>query len=330
MEKYNPLVSVIIPVFNTPICYMERCINSLLNQTFGDFEVLIIDDGSEDKLAVRYEEFSKADKRIKILHKKNGGVSSARNMGINEACGKYISFVDGDDWVSADYLELLVSGLEKYNSDLSIVEANYCYSEEDEKKDNVDSKEYIVLDKNRFYEQMLNSETIGGYLCNKMFKRSMVEQLRLNENLHYCEDFEFAARYCQNIAQVCFVSRKAYHYWQREQSARCLTVYNSRIFSLLEARKRINEIYAVECPEQMIRLEKDLLKVALNLRARYKFSKANNTEQYDVIKQVIDGYIGKVIKTAGFCEAINLALTFCFPKTAIRIKSETIRRKRKC
>ena len=103
-----PQISVIVPVYNAEK-YLHRCIDSILAQTFSDFELLLIDDGSKDNSGRICDEYAAKDSRIRVFHKKNGGVSSARNMGLDNAKGDWITFVDSDDWVKQDYLYSMIS-----------------------------------------------------------------------------------------------------------------------------------------------------------------------------------------------------------------------------
>ena len=320
----NPTLSIIIPVFNTESFLLKKCISSLINQRFKDFEILIIDDGSDENFATEYKNISKLDNRIKLLCKNNGGVSSARNLGIKNAVGRYISFVDSDDWVSSDFLELLVNNLELSGADLAVVEADYCYSEEDTTNNIRDSVEPIKVNKSSTYEQMLVSKTFAGFLCNKLFKRELMENLYLDESLHICEDFEFVSRYCKNINATSFIPLKVYHYRQRKPTMKSLTMYNSRGFSLLEARQKIENIYEDEAKEHAFLTHIYTLKAAINLRARYKVSKANNAEEYARIKEIINTYMHLAFRfnQIKIWETINILFAYCFPKVMLRMKAK--------
>lgn len=114
MENHNPKISVIVPVYNVEK-YLRRCVDSILAQTFTDFELLLIDDGSKDKSGEICDEYAKTDNRVKVFHKENGGVSSARNLGLDNAKGEWICFCDADDWVLSEWLQafsLLILGNE--------------------------------------------------------------------------------------------------------------------------------------------------------------------------------------------------------------------------
>ena len=106
-----PKISVIVPVYNTEK-YLHRCIDSILAQTFTDFELLLIDDGSKDNSGAICDEYAAKDSRVRVFHKENGGVSSARNLGLDNVRGEWVTFVDSDDWVEKEYIELFVKNID--------------------------------------------------------------------------------------------------------------------------------------------------------------------------------------------------------------------------
>ena len=116
-----PLISVIVPVYNTEK-YLPRCIDSILAQTFTDFELLLIDDGSTDKSGTICDEYAKKDKRIRVFHKENGGVSTARQLGIDKAIGIYSIHTDGDDWIEKDMLKDMYDKIIEKNADILIAD----------------------------------------------------------------------------------------------------------------------------------------------------------------------------------------------------------------
>ena len=137
----NPKISVIVPVYNAEK-YLQRCIDSILNQTFPNFELLLIDDGSKDQSGEICDEYAKKDSRVKVFHKENGGVSSARNVGIDNAVGEYICFCDSDDWVEKTWL---LSFFERMcDNDMLITSFNIY---ENEKK--VEFKSFVSLSDKR-------------------------------------------------------------------------------------------------------------------------------------------------------------------------------------
>lgn len=112
-----PLVSVVIPVYNVEK-YLDKCIQSVLSNSYRSIELICVNDGSKDKILSILQKYARLDKRVKVIDQQNGGVSSARNAGIKYSTGKYLAFIDADDYVSSDYFEKLVSSAEEYNADI--------------------------------------------------------------------------------------------------------------------------------------------------------------------------------------------------------------------
>lgn len=234
MKNQNPLVSIIIPVYNME-AYLDNCLNSILEQTYLNWELILIDDGSKDKSKNICENWAKKDKRILFFSQDNHGVSYSRNRGIRESRGKYIIFIDADDIVFNQYIEVLINAFNKYNIDLSII--SY-FSFQDEKE----SQYYTLLNKD--YE--IISENIGsiffsktdGTICSKMFKKSIIDKfkLRFNESIYVSEDLLFNMQYSSYCNEVSFNTSKLYGYRQRAESAvhkvisekwfTCLDVYS--------------------------------------------------------------------------------------------------------
>lgn len=320
------MVSIIVPVYNTPVKYLKKCVDSLLSQTYRDIEILLIDDGSDRHIADAVSKLGNLDKRIVVYHKDNGGVSSARNLGLEKAQGKYLSFVDSDDWVDQDFIELLVAGIETYGTDLSIVKFVYETGRGEKTElgeEEVSPKTFFVQE---LWKQLLHSTEIGGFLCNKLFKKELVTQ-RLDENLHYSEDFVFTALYTEKIQKAVFVDKRVYHYRQGQNNASSNFSYNNKIFSLLYSYKKLEEIYDKNAPEELAYVRCNRLKIALNLRARYKICRAENPKQYKELKRIIGLYMPRVLKSkCSFATKVNIIFTWMFPTLLFRIKNLILRR----
>ena len=117
MEK--PLISVVVPVYNVEK-YLEQCVNSIINQTYDNLEIILVNDGSKDKSPYLCDELAKKDSRISVIHKENGGPAETRNVGTEKASGEYIAFVDSDDWIHPKYIEILYNNLKENNAEISI------------------------------------------------------------------------------------------------------------------------------------------------------------------------------------------------------------------
>ena len=124
------MISIIVPVYNTEK-YLRRCIDSVLAQTYQDFELLLIDDGSKDSSGAICDEYAAQDARVRVFHKENGGVSSARNVGLDNARGEWITFVDADDWIESDMLELLLRKGEETGADIVMGDLLFAYPDRD-------------------------------------------------------------------------------------------------------------------------------------------------------------------------------------------------------
>lgn len=175
----TPLISIIVPVYKVEK-YVAQCIESLINQKHKNIEIIIVDDGSNDESGIICDDFSKTDSRIRVIHKENGGVSSARNVGLSEAKGDYISFVDGDDFVSTDYIsDMLKVALE---TSADIVTCNYYNVWNDGKKKEllplkIPTGEYIVKTGKESLSDMLYGKTCYASSCCKLYKKHIFNDI---------------------------------------------------------------------------------------------------------------------------------------------------------
>lgn len=211
-----PKLSVIVPIYNVEQ-YLERCIESILNQTFQDFELILVDDGSPDGSPRIIDEYVNKDNRIIALHQVNGGVSNARNNGLKHASGKYVSFIDPDDWIDNHMFQECVSYAERNDLDVVACNIDSFYPDGTIAQHPISfsgimsAKEFVlhIFDKPR---------TIFGGGCNKLFKRSMISDC-FDESLRICEDNLFLIQYCRNIQNGGVINKPFYHVFERENSA---------------------------------------------------------------------------------------------------------------
>lgn len=322
------MVSVIVPIYKVEE-YLPRCIDSILAQTYANLEIILVDDGSPDNCGAICDAYAQKDSRIVVIHKENGGVSAARNQGLKIAKGQYIAFVDSDDWVHSEYIALLVKGLNT-GADLAI-----CTMIETTKMaiDDmpIEPCPYKLFDKNECFYQMLHSKKIGGFLCNKLFKKELIVNT-LNENIYCSEDFVFCAQYAEGIQQAVVIDTPLYYYWKNLDSVTNMYgVFNDKFFSLLEAEKQLREIYIKNLPAVKDDITLNLLKVALNLYGRYKYNKCRNLKQELELKRVIKQYYPEIKKSKkiAFKEKINIFITKRFPVLLLKVKVTILGRKLK-
>lgn len=210
--KTNPVISVIVPVYKAEE-YLPRCIESIIAQTFVDFEVLLIDDGSPDNSGKICDDYAIKDKRIKVFHKSNGGVSSARNLGLDNAKGIWVSFIDADDYVSPDFFELGdCVGCE-------VLQKSYVVINEED--NSVEHKYLPEIDsfrtKDDFYRFFVTRRTSA--LWDKFILRELIGETRFNTKVHIGEDFLFFLSLLSRIKQYKFNRKGYYNYIIRKGSA---------------------------------------------------------------------------------------------------------------
>ena len=206
----TPKISVIVPVYNTEK-YIHRCIDSILSQTFTDFELLLINDGSKDGSGAICDEYAAKDNRVRVFHKENGGVSSARNLGLDNAKGEWITFCDSDDWVLPSYLATYID-ISSANVDLCIVGIIPDYSISSDYQITKTSFNYLGDVKGAM--SLLNDCQMTGSLCNKLFRVSIINshKLRLDKSIKFKEDEEFLFRYMTKIKTVVATIKETYIY----------------------------------------------------------------------------------------------------------------------
>lgn len=238
------VISIIIPVYNGEK-YIKKCIDSILKQTYSNFLLIVVDDGSKDHTREIIKEYE--DNRIKFIHTKHFGVSNARNAGIDESSGKYITFVDADDEVSEDFLECLINNFGK-----SVDLAMCSYSKMN--KHYTNNKNTIFINQKEAYKYILN-KNISGYVWNKLFLREIVikNKIYFSTKLSMGEDILFVSeylKYCKNI-KVDF--NKKYYYRTNENQV--TNKYDGNTTSVLFSWVALENIYSKRCPEKLIEIK---------------------------------------------------------------------------
>ena len=218
-----PEISVIIPVYNVEE-KIERCLGSLQNQKFSDFEVILINDGSSDRSGKICDEYASMDKRIKVIHQKNQGVSVARNIGISIARGKYITFVDSDDYVSRDFLYSLYSDIVSCNADIAICNYYMVSLNEDHvcMKHGYNAGDVLEPDeiKSVFYKHIQDDDCTIGYfsLWNKIYRRKFIKEnhIFLDREMSFGEDMMFIMQCLKFANKIAFIEEPLYYYEMEE------------------------------------------------------------------------------------------------------------------
>jgi glycosyltransferase involved in cell wall biosynthesis len=210
----TPSISVIVPVFNVEH-YLRRCLDSISAQTFAEFEVVLVDDGSTDGSADICREYVDRDRRFRLVQQENGGLSAARNAGIEHSCGTFLSFIDGDDAVAPRMLEVLHDLITKHEASMSVCSINNVYGSRIVPQ--YPTQETFVCDGQEALRLTLEGKRIPGSICCKLLRRSDLGSVRFPIGLTY-EDAYFIMQLTNSLRQVAVTTEPLYQYYHREQS----------------------------------------------------------------------------------------------------------------
>ena len=220
-----PLITIIIPVFKAEVC-LSRCIESIISQTYNNWELLLIDDGSPDKSGKICDEYSKKDSRIKVFHINNGGPSLARNFGLKEGKGDYVCFVDSDDWVESTYLENLYNGVQ--NEGVGVVVGGHIRERgENLSRKSVGDYHYDAHNMNKMFEDRMISH--WGYTVAKLYNYNIIRSndISFPRVMRFSEDLALFLNYLRFVDWVKFIPETDYHYIVPEGHGSLIASYNS-------------------------------------------------------------------------------------------------------
>lgn len=207
-----PTISVIVPIYKVEI-YLCQCVESILNQTFRDFELILVDDGSPDGSPEICDKYAEMDSRVRVIHKQNGGLSSARNTGLDCAKGEFIAFVDSDDWVHPEYLECLYDAVQKENTDMAICGVEKFWDE------NPRVEQFPLIAGRVSREKAISLMTMVAWIiaCNKLYRRKLWDNLRFPEGYIH-EDEAVIHRVIGRCDTIMAITEQLYFYRQTNNS----------------------------------------------------------------------------------------------------------------
>ena len=209
------MISVIVPSYNVAP-YLQRCVDSLISQTYPDLEIILVDDGSTDETGKLCDRIAESDSRIKVIHKENGGLSDARNAGIDIATGEFYSFIDGDDFIEPDTYEVMMKEME--NPRVSIVAGGFIVTDVQGNNRISMSPERQYLKKEEAFMDLLGGENyITQSSCNKLFRSSLFEKIRYKKGI-LNEDMEILPRLLDVSDDVVLLNKAVYHYIKKPGS----------------------------------------------------------------------------------------------------------------
>lgn len=215
----NPTVSIIVPVYNAEE-YLKRCVDSILQQEYKDFELILVNDGSKDSSGAICDAYAQEDPRVKVVHKENTGVSDTRNLALDMAKGTYIQFLDSDDWITPDATKLLVRSAMEQECDLVIADFYRVVGEHLSHKGDIEETD--VMTQEEFASHMMENpaDFYYGVLWNKLYKREIIEEhnIRMDKTISWCEDFIFNMEYFLHAHSFYALQAPIYYYLKRKGS----------------------------------------------------------------------------------------------------------------
>ncbi len=257
----KPSVSIIVPVYNAEAC-LSRCVESVLNQEYESFELLLADDGSRDGSGSICDAFAAADSRVRVFHKENSGVSGTRNLCLSQARGRYLQFLDADDWITPDATKLLVRAMEEHRCDLVVADFYRVVGERVSHKGDID--EDGVLSREEYAAHMMENpaDFYYGVLWNKLYRRDIVEKhsLRMDPDISWCEDFMFNLEYIRHARRFFALQVPIYYYVKTKGSLCTQGLSISKTIQMkLSAFEYYNQFYKTVLDEE--EYEKRRLKI---------------------------------------------------------------------
>ena len=246
MKEENVEVSVIIPVYNVRK-YLRRCIESVLEQNFDDYEIILVDDGSTDGSEEICNLYKNKHDRVRVYHKENGGLSDARNYGIDKSKGKYLAFIDSDDYIAYDYLSTLYTMIVKNQVKISCVSSHKVKTDELAFSKEVDTDEVDVLSNINTLKRVFKRDDVSVSARGKMYDRELFNEIRYPKGKLY-EDLYTTPYLIEKSEKVALSRSKKYYYYVRKDSITKRTISN-KDYSIFEALQNLVDYFGNKYPE---------------------------------------------------------------------------------
>lgn len=300
----NPKVSIIVPVYKVEK-YLHKCVDSILSQTLKDFELILINDGSPDRCGEICDEYAKFDSRVKVIKKENGGLSSARNAGLDVALGNYVGFVDSDDWIEADMYELLYNLCVQNDCEIASCSSTIHYNH----KTVINGGHPLTIHTTKeAMKAMLEGNLYDEVVWTKLFKKSLLDEIRFTVGIIY-EDTDFTYKVIHKSKRVGCIGVPKYHYIKRENSTMDLALKNIKIdgvFIYEDMYKFIDKNYKELSDLVALKLANTAMTVMNLMSLNSDFSKYKH-EYYGVVK-ILNRYFYQIIKLKPYPITVKIIL----------------------
>lgn len=236
----DDLISVIVPIYNVEK-YIRKCIDGIISQSYTNLEIILVDDGTPDNCGTICDEYASKDKRIKVIHKSNGGLSDARNVAIDVMRGKYVTFIDSDDYIGTDYIMCMYKALIETDSDLAICEYAYIY--EDGKMINhpYNNKKRLVFNQEQALYELLNSKKYSNSAWGKLYTSDHFRNVRYPKGRLY-EDVPTTYKLFMQSSKIVFCADVQYYYLFRENAISKQKFTPARMDAVIFAEDMVDDI----------------------------------------------------------------------------------------
>ncbi len=315
----DPLISLIVPIYRVED-YLDKCLNSIINQTYDNLEIILVNDGSDDNSIKIAKKYAKKDKRIIIVEEENKGLSCARNLGIITSKGDYIAFVDSDDYVEKDYIETLYKGIKKYKTKIAI--GGYKTIYDNGKIKNKYSNKESVIDKKEALNKLLYVDDIYSFAWSKLYDRSLFEETKFPRNRLF-EDIATTYKLIDSVDEVCVVSYPIYNYVMREGSINTQEFSNKKmdlVISAIEMTHYIENNYidlTDACNAYLMYAHLETIKQLSNSKKNYK--KERQELVYYVKKNYLEYIKNKNVSLRNKIDVLLIKCSFYLFKLIYRV-----------
>lgn len=294
------MISVIVPIYNAAQ-YLQNCIEVILQQSVKDMEVILIDDGSTDKSGAYCDKYATVDVRIKVTHTANGGAAHARNVGLDQARGEFIVFMDADDSIPTNHLQVLLETQKKYDADLVVGAVTYVPGPKIVHKECV----YTAWE---FIEKVLYRDGVGDYPIGKLYRRELFEKIRFKEGIT-SEDFEVFYRLYQGATRVAITDKTTYFYRQNSSSV-SNGGFSEKFFNRIEICEHLLNRVQIDCPEILAAAQSRAADEAIWL---YGLLPRGYSEQECWIKRTVERYKDGILEDPKATVKVKRKIRiFCF------------------
>lgn len=298
----NELVSVIVPVYNVEE-YLDTCIKSIINQEYTNLEILLIDDGSTDSCLKICNDYAKVDDRIKVIHKENGGLSDARNVGIENCNGSYITFIDSDDYIEKNYISMLYSLIKEYSADISMGKQYVHYP-----KKIIDTGSYKTLKMNAHetLEKMMYSEDVDVSAWAKLYKTELFDNIRFPKGRLY-EDSATTYKLIDKSQCIVLKSIPIYNYIIRNSSI-TNNAFAKQKMDLIVSTKEMTTYVSEKYPDLKDSCDRRLMYAYLSTLVQYNKTKSAERHYFDELWKYIKENRKKVLRDKRIPKRDRIAL----------------------